>query len=66
MKYQFMYLNRVTICLNDLDAVCLNGRAGQEKLSRRPGGSRKYLFVCLKIRIFKCNYRIFNKQIYYI
>ena len=24
-----------------------------------PEGSLKYLFVCLKIRIFKCRYRIY-------
>ena len=35
MKYQFVYLNVVTVCLNDLDSVCLNGRAGQGKPSRR-------------------------------
>ena len=35
MKYQFVYLNVVAVCLNDLDSVCLNGRAGQGKLSRR-------------------------------
>ena len=50
MKYQFVYLNVVTICLNELDSVCLNGRAGQGKPS---GGSLKYLFVYLKARIFK-------------
>ena len=35
IKYQFVYLNLVTVCLNDLDSVCLNGRAGQGKPSRR-------------------------------
>ena len=25
-----------------------------------PGGSLKYLFVYLKIRIFKCSYRSYN------
>ena len=56
MKYQFVYLNVVTVCLNELDSVCLNGRAGQGKPS---GGSLKYLFVYLKVRIFKCSYRIY-------
>ena len=40
MKYQFVYLNVVTVCLNELGSVCLNGRAGQGKPSR----------------IFKCSY----------
>lgn len=35
MKYQVVYLNVATICLNDLDSVCRNGLAGQGKLSRR-------------------------------
>ena len=35
MKYQFVYLNVVTVCLNELDSVCLNGPAGQGKLPRR-------------------------------
>ena len=35
MKYQFVYLNVVTVCLNELDSVCLNGRAGQGKPPRR-------------------------------
>ena len=35
MKYQFVYLNVVTVCLNELDSVCLNGWAGQGKPSRR-------------------------------
>ena len=52
MKYQFVYLNVVTGCLNELDSVCLNGRAGQGNL---PGGSLKYLFVYLKVRIFTIN-----------
>jgi hypothetical protein len=52
MKYQFVYLNVVTGCLNELDSVCLNGRAGQGIL---PGGSLKYLFVYLKVRIFTIN-----------
>ena len=51
MKYEFVYLNAVTVCLNELDSVCLNGRAGQGKPSRR-------LFVYFKVRIFKCTYRI--------
>ena len=34
MKYQFVYLNVVSVCLNELDSVCLNGRAGQGKPSR--------------------------------
>ena len=42
MKYQFVYLNVVTVCINEWDSVCLNGRAGQGKPS---GGSLKYLFV---------------------
>ena len=53
MKYHFVYLNVVTVCLNEMDSVCLNGWAGQGKHSH----SLKYLFVCLKIRIFKCSYR---------
>ena len=56
MKYQFVYLN-VTVCINEWDSVCLNGRAGQGKPS---GGSLKYLFVYLKVRIFKCSYRILS------
>ena len=44
MKYQFVYLNVATVCLNELDSVCLNGRAGQGK----PRGSLKYQFVYLK------------------
>ena len=35
MKYKFVYLNVVAVCLNDLDSVCLNGWAGQGKLSWR-------------------------------
>ena len=35
MKYQFAYLSVVTVCLNELDSVCLNGRTGQGKPSRR-------------------------------
>ena len=31
MKYQFVYLNVVAVCLNELDSVCLNGWAGQGK-----------------------------------
>ena len=62
MKYQFVYLNVVTICLNELDSVCLNGRAGQGKFA---GGSLKYLFVYLKARISKCSYRIVNGIITY-
>ena len=56
MKYQFVYLYVVAVCLNELDSVCLNGLAGQGKPS---GGSLKYLFAYLKVRIFKCSYRIF-------
>ena len=56
MKYQVVYLNVVTVCLNELDSVCLNGRAGQGKPSRRYC-SPQYLFVYLKVRIFKCSYR---------
>ena len=33
MKYQFV--NVVAVCLNELFSVCLNGRAGQGKPSRR-------------------------------
>ena len=32
--------------------------AGQAK-ENLPGGSLKYLFVYLKVRIFKCSYRIY-------
>ena len=35
LKYRFIYLNVATICLNELDSVCLNGWAGQEKTYRR-------------------------------
>ena len=33
MNYQFVYLN--VVCLNDLESLCSNGRAGQGKPSRR-------------------------------
>ena len=56
MKYQFVYLNVVTACLNELDSVCWNGR-GQGNL---PGGSLRYQFVYLKVRIFKCSYRMLH------
>ena len=51
MKYQFVtvYLYVLTICLNELDSVCLNGRAGQGKHS--PRYTLKYVFVYLKVRI---------------
>ena len=62
MKYQFVYLNVVSVCLNELDSVCLNGRAGQGNL---PGGSLKYLFVYLKVRMFKCSYRGFTKSLHH-
>ena len=65
MKYQLVYLNVVAVCLNDLDSVCLNGWAGQGKPSL-PGASLKYLFVYLKIRIFKCSYRIYNILTFYL
>ena len=32
---QFVYLNVVTVCLNELDSACLNCWAGQGKPSRR-------------------------------
>ena len=48
MKYQFVYLNVVTVCLNELDSVCLNGRAGQGKHSRR--------LSKIHVRIFKSPY----------
>ena len=35
MKYQFVYLNVIIICLNRLDSVCLNGPAGEGKSSRK-------------------------------
>ena len=38
--------------------------AGRAK-ENLPGGSLKYLFVYLKIRIFKCSYRMYI-YIYYI
>ena len=59
----------VTVCINEWDSVCLNGRAGQGKPS---GGSLKYLFVYLKVHIFKCSYRIYiyvyiyNRMIVYV
>ena len=53
----------VTVCINEWDSVCLNGRAGQGKPS---GGSLKYLFVYLKVRIFKCSYRIYRYISIYI
>ena len=37
--------------------------AGRAK-GNLPGGSLKYLFVYLKIRIFKCSYRTHNHHIY--
>ena len=57
MKYQFVYLNVVIVCLNELDSICLDGRAGQGK--NLPGGSLKYLSLYLKVRIFKCTYRVY-------
>ena len=63
MKYQFVYLNVVTVCLNELDSVCL--MAGRAKKTL-PGGSLKYQFVYLKIRIFKCSYRIIISIYIYI
>ena len=48
MKYQFVYLNVVTVCLNELDSVCLNGWAGQGKPSRR--------LSKIRVRIFKNPY----------
>ena len=35
MKYQFVYLNVVAVCLNELDSVCLNSWAGQGTPSQR-------------------------------
>jgi hypothetical protein len=35
MKYQFVYLNVVAVCLNELDSVCLNGWTSKGKLSQR-------------------------------
>ena len=56
MNYQFVYLNVVAVCLmNWIPYVQMAGRA-KENL---PGGNLKYLFVYLKIRIFKCSYRIY-------
>ena len=46
MKYQFIYLNVFTVCFNELDSVCFNGRAGQGKPSR---GSLKYRFVYFNV-----------------
>ena len=37
--------------------------AGRAK-ENLPGGSLKYLFVYLKVRIFKCSYRILYLYIY--
>ena len=54
MKYQFVYLNVAPVCLNELDSVCSNCRGGAKE--NLPGGSLKYLFVYLKVRIFKCSY----------
>ena len=48
MKYQFVYLNVVAVCLNELDSVCLNGWAGQGKPSRRKSK--------IPVRIFKNPY----------
>ena len=42
--------------MNRIPYILIAGRA-KESL---PGGSLKYLFVYLKIRIFKCSYRICN------
>ena len=63
MKYKFVYLNVVAVCLNELGSVCLNGRAGQGKPSRRLS---KYLFVYLKVCIFKCSYYTYIYIIIYI
>jgi hypothetical protein len=35
LKYQFVYLNVVIVSLDELDSLCLNGRAGEGKPSRR-------------------------------
>ena len=49
MKDQFVYLNVDTsIPSNELDSVCLNGRAGQGKPSRR--------WSRIPVRIFKSPY----------
>ena len=55
MKYQFVYLNIVTVCFSELDSVCVNGRAGQGKPSRR--WSKIPVRTCKCVRIFKCSYR---------
>ena len=57
MKYQFVYLNVLAVCLNELDSVCLNGRASQ-------GKPANFLLVYLNIRIFKGSYRIAVFTIY--
>ena len=44
MKYQFVYLNVVAVCLNELDSVCLYKWLGGPRKTF-PGGSLKYLFV---------------------
>jgi hypothetical protein len=44
MKYQFVHLNVVAVCLNELDSVCLNGRAGQGKPSRRESKNQVRIF----------------------
>jgi hypothetical protein len=45
MKYQFVYLNVVAVCLNELDSVCLNVWAGQGKLSRRYSKRLDRIFI---------------------
>ena len=54
MKFQFVYVNVVTVCLSELDSVCLNLMAGQAK-ENLPGRSPQYLFVYLKVCLFKCS-----------
>jgi hypothetical protein len=57
MRYQFVYLNVVAVCINEWDSVCLNGGAGQGKPS---GGSLKNLFAYLKVNIFKCSHSLIH------
>ena len=52
MKYQFVYLNVNTVRLNELASVCLNGRAGPGKPSRR--------YSKIPVRIFKSPYIYIN------
>ena len=50
MKYQFVYLHVVALCLHELDSVCLN--ESDRAKENVPGSSIEYLFRHLQGRIF--------------